>query len=136
MTDYQLEEQIGFILRLAMQRHIGLFGQYIDEVTRPQFSVLAQLCAVGEASQNELGRSIAMDAATIKGVVDRLRDRGLVSAEPLARDRRRLILRPTRAGHALFASLISRALEASAATLSPLDDAEKKELLRLLKKMI
>ena len=79
MTDYQLEEQIGFILRLVMQRHIGLFGQRIDEVTRPQFSVLAQLCAVGEASQNELGRSIAMDAATIKGVVDRLRDRGLVS---------------------------------------------------------
>ena len=108
-----------------MQRHIGLFGQRIDEVTRPQFSVLAQLCAVGEASQNELGRSIAMDAATIKGVVDRLRDRGLVSAEPLARDRRRLILRPTRSGRALFTGMIDRAVEASAATLSPLDDAEK-----------
>ncbi|MGC6484495.1 MAG: MarR family winged helix-turn-helix transcriptional regulator [Candidatus Puniceispirillales bacterium] len=135
MTGYRLEDQIGFILRLAMQRHISLFTDRIEEITRPQFSVLAKLCALGEASQNELGRSIAMDAATIKGVVDRLRARGLVSAEPLATDRRRLILKPTPAGRALFDSLISRALDASAATLSPLDDDEKKQLLELLNRL-
>lgn len=136
MADYTLEDQIGFILRLAMQRHIGLFGERIDEVTRPQFSVLAKLCALGEVSQNELGRSIAMDAATIKGVVDRLRNRGLVSATPLKTDRRRLILRPTAEGRKLFSSLIDRALDASAATLSPLDEDERQELLRLLSKLI
>ena len=135
MSGYQLEEQIGFILRLAMQRHIGLFSERIDEITRPQFSVLAKLCFMGEASQNELGRNIAMDAATIKGVVDRLRARGLVSAEPMPHDKRRLVLKPTESGRVLFDSLISRALDASAATLSPLDADEKKELLRLLKKL-
>ena len=135
MTEYRLEDQIGFILRLAMQRHIGLFSDHIDEITRAQFSVLAKLCTRGETSQNELGRSIAIDAATIKGIVDRLRARGLVSAEPLARDRRRLILKPTKAGQALFNSLISRALNVSAATLNPLDGHEQAELLRLLKKL-
>lgn len=135
MAPYRLEDQIGFILRLAMQRHISLFSDRIDEVTRPQFSVLAKLCAEGEVSQNELGRSIAMDAATIKGIVDRLRARGLVSAEPMATDRRRLEIRPTQAGYDLFEDMITRALDASAATLSPLDDDEKQELLRLLAKL-
>ena len=39
-----------------MQRHIGLFGQHIDEVDTTTVFGSAQLCAVGEASQNELGR--------------------------------------------------------------------------------
>ena len=76
-----------------------------------------------------------MDVATIKGVVDRLRGRGLVSAEPLASDKRRLTLTPTPQGKALYRKLVSRAREVSQQTLSPLSEAESQQLMVLLRKL-
>jgi MarR family protein len=43
----------------------------------------------GPRSQNQLGRLIYLDAATTKGAVDRLEDRGFVAVRADARDRRR-----------------------------------------------
>ena len=40
---------------------------------------------LGRATQNALGRAVALDPATIQGVVARLRDRGLVAACEIAR---------------------------------------------------
>ena len=86
---YILESQIGFVMRRVVQRHIAIFSSLIPDLTPTQFAALAKLCELGQASQNELGRSTSMDVATIKGVVDRLRGRGLVLAEPPAGDKRR-----------------------------------------------
>ena len=80
---YVLERQVGFVMRRAVQRHIAIFSSLIPELTPTQFAALAKLCELGQASQNELGRLTSMDAATIKGVVDRLRARDLISAAPL-----------------------------------------------------
>ena len=79
--DYVLERQVGFIMRRAVQRHIAIFAALIPDMTPTQFAALAKLCELGQASQNELGRLTSMDVATIKGVVDRLRARQLVTAE-------------------------------------------------------
>ncbi|TIT59865.1 MAG: MarR family transcriptional regulator, partial [Mesorhizobium sp.] len=76
--DYLLQEQVGFILRKAHQRHVSIFASRIADLTPPQFAALAKLRDVGETSQNQLGTLIAMDAATVKGVIDRLKARGLV----------------------------------------------------------
>ena len=73
---YHLQDQVGFILRKASQRHIAIFARHIDDLTPPQFAALAKLAEIGETSQNQLGAQIAMDAATIKGVIDRLKARG------------------------------------------------------------
>jgi hypothetical protein len=70
--DYHLDDQIGYILRRVTQRHLAIFAALIPEVTTTQFAVLARLAEIGPQSQNHLGRATAMDAATIKGVVDRL----------------------------------------------------------------
>ncbi len=76
---YVLDDQIGFILRQAYQRNSVLFGELFgDELTPTQWAAIAKLSQVGGCSQNHLGRLIAMDAATVKGVVDRLMKRGLV----------------------------------------------------------
>ncbi len=70
---YVLDEQIGFLLRVAMQRHTSIFtSRMIEGLTQTQFAALAKLYEVGPCSQNHLGRLIFLDAATIKGVVDRL----------------------------------------------------------------
>jgi len=70
-----------FLLRVAMQRHTSIFmSRMIEALTQTQFAALSKLYEVGPCSQNHLGRLIYLDAATIKGVVDRLVTRGFVSA--------------------------------------------------------
>ena len=89
---YVLERQVGFVMRRAVQRHIAIFSALIPEMTPTQFAALAKLCELGQASQNELGRLTAMDVATIKGVVDRLRARSLIASAPLDDGERRQLL--------------------------------------------
>ncbi|HEY2890409.1 MAG TPA: MarR family transcriptional regulator [Dongiaceae bacterium] len=133
---YVLDEQIGFILRQAYQRNSLLFGELFgDELTPTQWAAIAKLSEVGPCSQNHLGRLIAMDAATVKGVVDRLMKRGLVESAPSATDRRRLLVSLTAGGRKAFDQGLARAFEASAKTLSPLKANEQAVLLRLLKRI-
>ncbi len=132
---YVLEDQVGFILRGVSQRHLSIFSRLIPDVTPTQFSALSQLCRLGQASQNELGRLTAMDAATIKGVVDRLKLRELISSEPLSSDLRRLILKPTAAGRQLYDEVVSSAHAVTTETLEPLSHKEKEVFLGLLKKL-
>ncbi len=134
-TEYDLDAQIGFLMRRANQRHLAIFATHIADVTPMQFAVLARLAQKGAMSQNALGRAVAMDAATIKGVVDRLRARDLIKGEPDDRDRRRVTLQISDAGQALFDRCVAPAFGISARTLDPLNDAEQKVLLGLLARL-
>ena len=133
--EYQLHEQVGYILRQVSQRHLGIFSGQIANLTPTQFAALAKLCEWRAISQNELGRQISMDAATIKGVVDRLRNRGYVKTQPDQRDQRRLILSPSAEGERVFADLMVAAREITAETLAPLTKKEQNQFLRLLSKL-
>ena len=129
---YRLQEQIGFVLRKAHQRHVAIFAAKIADLTPPQFAALAKLADVGETSQNQLGSLIAMDAATVKGVIDRLKARGLVELTRHEIDRRRLLVSLTRQGRETIERLIPLAEEITAETLQPLSVREAATLLRLL----
>lgn len=133
--DYRLQDQIGFILRKANQRHLAIFAARIGDLTPPQFAALAKLRDVGETSQNQLGSLIAMDAATVKGVIDRLKARGLVSLTRHEIDRRRLLVALTREGNEAIAGLIPLARSVTEETLAPLTAREAGTLLRLLAKI-
>ena len=130
--DYRLDNQIGYILRRVSQRHLSIFAAAIPEVTTTQFAVLARLAEIGPVSQNQLGRSTAMDAATIKGVVDRLAKQGYVATAADPADRRRLTVRLTDVGAALFTGRIATALDVSVDTLAPLSTEEARLLRDLL----
>lgn len=132
---YILDEQIGFVLRRATQRHLAIFSEAIPELTTTQFAVLAKLAELGPLSQNHLGRVTAMDAATIKGVVDRMVRQELLFTEPDPEDRRRLTVRLTEAGAALFAAKTHSARQVTQMTLSPLSATEKERLLALLSRI-
>lgn len=134
-AQYQLETQVGFLLRRATQRHLSIFARHMPDFTPTQFAALAKLCNLGEASQNALGRAVAMDAATIKGVVDRLRKRDLVAARPDNEDSRRILLRPTATGRAQYAAVVAAAHAITHETLDPLSDAEQAIFLSLLARM-
>jgi MarR family transcriptional regulator, lower aerobic nicotinate degradation pathway regulator len=135
MTDaktYRLDEQIGYVLRRVTQRHLSIFAAAIPEVTTTQFAVLARLSEIGPISQNHLGRATAMDAATIKGVVDRLVKLGYVATTADPSDRRRLTVSLTEKGTALFTARVNTALQASAETVAPLSADEARTLKALL----
>ena len=132
---YQLHDQVGFILRQVNQRHLGIFIQQIDDFTPTQFAALAKLFECRSISQNELGRQTSMDAATIKGVIDRLKKRGYVNAKPDPRDQRRIILSPSAKGDRIFAIHIAAAHRITADTLSPLSAREQDRFLSLLSKL-
>jgi len=129
---YRLDDQIGYLLRRVTQRHLAIFAAAIPEVTTMQFAALARLAEAGPMSQNQLGRAASMDAATVKGVVDRLRRLALVTTAPDDADRRRLVVALSPAGAALFAATRARALAVSEATLAPLTAEERAALMALL----
>jgi DNA-binding MarR family transcriptional regulator len=134
--DYVLDEQAGFLMRVAMQRHTAIFmSKMIEGLTQTQFAAMAKLLEVGPCSQNHLGRLIYLDAATIKGVVDRLQLRQFVTTKGDPRDRRRRAIALTDEGRRVAEQAVTVAAEITALTLAPLTAAERREAARLLKKL-
>jgi MarR family transcriptional regulator, lower aerobic nicotinate degradation pathway regulator len=135
-SEYRLDDQVGFLLRVAMQRHTAIFmSRIIKGLTQTQFAALAKLREVGPCSQNQLGRLIYLDAATTKGVVDRLEARGFVTARPDARDRRRRAIALTDKGRAAADAAVKVARQITHHTLVPLTAAEQRSVIRLLRKL-
>jgi MarR family transcriptional regulator, lower aerobic nicotinate degradation pathway regulator len=133
---YVLDRQVGFILRQVVQRHIAIFTRrMIGELTPTQFAALAKLYETGACSQNRLGRLTAMDAATIKGVIDRLTKRGFTEVRPHSADARLLMVHLTKRGRRITESAIREASIITTDTLAPLSRAEQAALLKLLKRM-
>lgn len=135
--EYVLDEQVGFLLRKAYQRHQTIFTEHmIGGLTATQFSMLFRLVQVtGPISQNALGRLVAMDAATTKGVVSRLVAQGLVTTERDTEDKRRYMLKSTAKGRALIEEALPVVIGITNATLGPLTQRESETFLRLLAKL-
>jgi len=131
--DYALDDQIGFILRKVNQRHTAIFAAAFPDLTAPQWAVLAKLYESGPTSQNQLGRLVALDAATIKGVVDRLGTRGLTITAPDPADARRVVVALTEAGRKEAERGFPVAAAVTAETLGALGVEERAQLVQLLK---
>lgn len=134
---YELDAQVGFVLRRAHQRHVAIFAECLSEfaLTPQQFSALAKIRATGGVSQNRLGRLTAMDPATILGVVQRLHQRGLIERAPDPTDPRSTRLTLTEAGVELINEAIPLAMQATERTLAPLTTAQRRDLVALLCKL-
>jgi DNA-binding MarR family transcriptional regulator len=133
---YVLDDQIGFLLRQVTQRHTTIFSQLMgDGLTPMQWAVLAKLLEIGRTSQTALGRAVTMDAATVKGTVDRLVARNLVVRLQDAEDRRKLLVDLTEEGRETTLRNLDAASAITRETLAPLDDDEAVRLFALLAKM-
>ncbi|PTW59026.1 DNA-binding MarR family transcriptional regulator [Breoghania corrubedonensis] len=133
---YVLDEQIGYLLRKAYQRNAVLFGEKVQcGLTPTQFAVMARLTELGSVSQNQLGRTVGLDVATTKGVVDRLHARGLIETARDPNDRRRQMISLSEAGWHLFEENALIGIEVSNETLAPLTQSERRSLLKILKKI-
>ena len=133
---YVLDDQVGFVLRLVGQRHSAIFQQLAPEgLTTTQFAAFVRLAEMGECSQNELGRRTAMDVATIKGVIDRLRRKGMVTLKNDPNDKRRALLSVSPEYANMTDQLHEVGTRITRETLAPLTRDEQKTFLRLLKKL-
>ncbi|HKA80913.1 MAG TPA: MarR family winged helix-turn-helix transcriptional regulator [Xanthobacteraceae bacterium] len=133
---YILDEQVGFLMRVAMQRHTAIFmSRIVEGLTQTQFAALAKLLEVGPCSQNHLGRLIYLDGATIKGVVDRLRARRFVTSQNDPQDKRRRAIGLTESGRRVAEAAVVVAAQITAETLAPLTQEEQRTVQRLLKKL-
>lgn len=136
-TSYALEDQVGYLLRLVNQRHALIFQKLISaDLTPTQFSAMLRISEMGEVSQNRLGRLTAIDIATVKGVVDRLRDKGLVQRRSDPGDKRRSLISLTDKGLGMIDRMKSDGLSVSAETMAALDAEEQQTLVSLLKKLL
>lgn len=130
---YVLDEQVGFLMRVAMQRHTSIFtAQMVEGLTQTQFAALAKLHDAGRVSQIELGRLTAMDPATIWGVINRLAKQGYVGQSPAPNDGRLVMVELTDAGRKATLRMKAVAAEVSRETLRPFTSEEAKQLLALL----
>ncbi len=136
--DFALEFHVGFLLRKAHQRHVAIFTEAAAEhgLTPTQFAALHKAVRAGRTTQNHLGRLVAMDPATVQGVVRRLMLRGLLVGAPDPLDRRTIVLSPTEAGIKLVAATEACAQRAHDDALAPLSPDERGVFLSLLRKMV
>lgn len=136
-AEYELEAQVGHLMRRAYQRHLALFQGIMGEdgPTSMQFAALVTLWRQGPLSQNLLGRLLAMDPPTVKGVVTRLMARGLVVREKDASDARLLRVALTPAALEALSGYVEKARAITAATLAPLSAADAARLTALLRRL-
>jgi len=134
---YVLEREISHLLRRAHRRAGALFAAAMgqDDLTAPQFATLCKLAEQQAVSQNQLGRQIGMDAATMQGVARRLVDRGLIERKSHSHDRRRVLLSLTPAGRRRVRDALPVARKVSQEVLAPLSVEDQQVLLRLLRQI-
>jgi len=134
---YQFSQQVGHLLRRAYQRHVAIFQSSIpdSQLTAAQFVFLSALHTQGPCSINDLVRATAIDQGTARGVVDRLRSRNLVVVEHDPDDKRKVVIRSTPEGAAIFREMVPFALLITEDTFGNLNAAERVALVFLLQKM-
>lgn len=134
----QLDDQVAHLLRRAHQRassiYLGLLAE--SQLTPTQYFALARLHEMGQLSQNRLGRLAAMDPATIQGVIQRLNERGYIQRLQDTADRRRMVLRLTASGRALIERLLAESARLNETVLAPLEAAERRQFLSLLRRLV
>jgi DNA-binding MarR family transcriptional regulator len=125
------------LLRRAYQRHTALFQHFIPDskLTVAQFVVMCALADDGPASIASLVKATVIDQATIRGVVDRLKNRDLISLQADPSDRRKVMVTLTPGGTQLVAEMRPFAQTITEETFGPLNEAERVALLYLLRKM-
>ncbi|WP_224792314.1 MULTISPECIES: MarR family winged helix-turn-helix transcriptional regulator [Pseudomonas] len=137
-SSYVFSEQVGHLLRKAYQRHMAIFQQNVgdSQLTAVQFVTLCAVRDHGPSSLTELVKATAVDQATIRGIVERLKARELITLEPDPEDRRKVIVGLSADGDRLVQQTVPCAARISELTMSNLNPAEQVAVLFLLRKMI
>lgn len=136
-TKYDFTKQIGFLLRRAYQRHTAIFQQTVSEtrLTAAQFVVLLTVRDRGSCEIPAIVAQTAIDDASLRGIVERLKWRKLLNAEHEPGDARKMVVSLTPEGQEMLDQTVPFAQEITELTYGDLSAAERKTLVALLHKM-
>jgi DNA-binding MarR family transcriptional regulator len=128
----------GHLIRRAHQVAVAIFMEETApfEVTPVQFAILNALLEAPGEDQVTLARKVAFDAATFGSVITRLEGRGWVRREPDAADRRRKLLWVTEQGMVAARGMKRSVGKVQQRILAPLDEAERRQLVALLDRLV
>lgn len=135
---YDFHDQIGHLLRRAYQHHVAIFQEAIpdSQLTAAQFVALSAVKERKGCSLNDIVKTTAIDQATIRGVVERLKARKLVEISPDPTDGRKLVVSATSRGKELINQTVPFAMEVTERTYGTLNPGERVALQYLLRKML
>ncbi|APQ14165.1 MarR family transcriptional regulator [Pseudomonas oryzihabitans] len=132
-----LDTAVGYALRRAQMK---MFQHLVDSLAeydlRPaQFTALVILEQEPGLMQADLARRLAIEPPQLVLLLNKLESQGLAARVRDTQDRRAYALHLTDQGRALVGELKVRAAASDRAASAPLDDTERAELLRLLRKL-
>lgn len=96
----QLETSVIRSIR-RITRAIDIYSKRLNAecaLTGPQLAVLAQLDDAGPATPSDLAAAVSLSPPTVSGILDRLEARELLMRERQLDDKRRVLVKLTRAG--------------------------------------
>lgn len=134
---YNFSEQVGHLLRKAYQRHTSIFQRHScdKQLTAIQFVTLCTVMEQGASSLTDIVNVTAIDPATIRGVIKRLKAREWITLTTDPRDQRKVMVVITETGASIVETMVPIAKQISDQTMSNLNPAERIALLHLLEKM-
>ena len=115
-----------------MERELQAAGH---ELTFSQYIVLKRL-ATGSAGVTDLARAAELNPGAMTRLLDKLEARGLLARSADPNDRRAIQLAITPEGEAQIEPLAQALDTACEAVMGPLDETERRTLLRLLTRLI
>ena len=133
-----IDHQPGHYIRRLHQISVGIFLQELGEIgiTPVQYAALQTVANHPGIDQRTLARTIALDASTTGGVVDRLEARGWLERKTAPEDRRARQLALTDAGVQLLSEAVPAMLGAQDLILGPLNERQRTEFMKLLRLLV
>ena len=134
---YAFTEQIGHLLRRAYQRHVTIFRETVPdtELTAAQFVVLCTARDRKPCEVRDIIHATAIDEPSVRGIVERLKWRGLLALSHEPGDARRMLAFLTPAGDAMVEQTVPFARQSSELTFGELSADERATLLGLLRRI-
>ncbi|OVZ60745.1 hypothetical protein CDO44_08460 [Pigmentiphaga sp. NML080357] len=128
---------VGHSARLASSSIRPYFTERMEayDLRQAEFAVLSLLDANPGISQKRLADAINVSPPNMATVLGRLLERGLIRRERHAADQRTQVLRLTAAGERLYRQAEITVTELEREATSMLTETERRELLRLLRKV-
>lgn len=132
-----IERSLMQISWLAQRQFMQLLDEDRFRLTLPQFYTLLHLEQTEEACKmSDLADATHQSAASLTGVVDRLRDKQLLERVRDERDRRQVMVAVTHQGRGLISEIKQARREQMQAALAHLDEPELDLLMRLLDRIL
>ena len=131
------QRHVGNLIRRAQQLHLATWARVASsEITSAQYSILAVLDRLGEASQRELCDEVDLDRSTITDLVRRMEKADLIARRRAEGDARRNVVTLTAHGESERARLAPLVVEVQRELTASLDDDETAALFRGLWAML